>query len=586
MATCRLVATIVTASVCAVTGSGVARADVAGINLGAPVWDGVPADAALQAAIATGAHYVRVNFRLDKWSSPDDTTRYGGKTWFEVYDHVVDSIVAEGLEPYGLLNDELTHGFDRTSWNGAAFEDAYAANAALVIDHFKDRVRVFETLNEPNDWAGGTSARFPAATFARVHARVWDEVRTKHDGDACFAVALVTGPLFSFDDNSSADYLEATILAGRAGGRWATIRSALGHDPVDGVGYHLYVAQASGAPSSDVRVKGGANLDAISAVTSKYGIPGKTWVSEIGWKVPDVDEATQAARLDAMYATLGARTDVQSLMWFTIQDFPGNDWGLFKASGFAPADARPSHARMIAAAIAHAPELAAKAKLALPSSVIVGGSIDATVTVTNLGKSTWTRGAQVRLGAASGCPSAYATNALTWGPLAADVGYAKSSTDARVFLDAGDSIKQGETKVFHVALKAPSTPGRHRFAARMVEEGVAWFGSTAFADVDVTTAAIDAGPDAAVADSAATDAAPDSAFDDSGDASTSSDASLDASLEDGSTATPPGDLSSSGGCGCVDARARPGSATSMALASVALLTLARRRAARGSDRRA
>jgi MYXO-CTERM domain-containing protein len=47
---------------------GEARADVAGLDLGAPVWHGVPAEEALQASIGTGCHS----------SSPDGASRDGG----------------------------------------------------------------------------------------------------------------------------------------------------------------------------------------------------------------------------------------------------------------------------------------------------------------------------------------------------------------------------------------------------------------------------------------------------------------------------------------------------------------------------
>ncbi len=228
-----------------------------------------------------------------------------------------------------------------------------------MIDRYKDRVRVFETINEPNDWAGGTSARVPAAAFARLHARLYDDVKQAHAADACWQVSLLTGPLFSFDDVASADYLDATIASGRGGGRWKALRDALGHDPIDGVGYHLYVAQGSGSPRAQVGIKGSANLDAVRSVLDKYGLGDrKVWVSEIGWRVPDVDEATQADRVDAMFETLGKRADVASLQWFSIQDFPGNAWGLFRADGFAEKDKRPSWARLSAQAKTQEPERA------------------------------------------------------------------------------------------------------------------------------------------------------------------------------------------------------------------------------------
>lgn len=524
------------------------RADVAGINLGAPVWHGVPAEGALVATIGTGAHYVRVNFRLDDWSSPTDATLHGGETWFEVYDHVVDAIVSQGYEVYGLLNDELTTGFSRP-YSSTAFEDAYATNALAVIDRYKDRVRVFETINEPNDWAGGSSSRMPADVFARVHARIYDEVKGKHSGDACWdRIQIVTGPLFSFDDNSSSGYFDSVVSSGRSGGKWAALRSSLGHDPIDGVGYHVYVAQGEGSPDSDVNVKGGANLDAMGAVLSKYGISTKFWVSEIGWEVDAayVTEATQARRLDAAWSTLGARGDVASLQWFTIRDFPGGPFGLFRLAGFTDADKRPSYARFVAQAKSHAPALAAKLAVTLLASVAVGSKVTAHVTARNLGLDAWTESGKVRLGAASGCPSAWATNDWTWDDPGAARGFVKSATDARIFLDPSASIAQGTTTTFDVALTAPSTPGKKRFAVRMVQEGVAWFGSTAWADVDVVAPGSDSGPDASTHDAIFSDSAGDSAAD-ARDASSLDASGGDAGSDGGAVDAGSG---SSGGCAC------------------------------------
>ena len=43
----------------------------------------------------------------------------------------------------------------------------YVQNAVKIVDHFKNRIRVYEIINEPNDWAGGTSARFTPRAYAK-----------------------------------------------------------------------------------------------------------------------------------------------------------------------------------------------------------------------------------------------------------------------------------------------------------------------------------------------------------------------------------------------------------------------------------
>ena len=389
---------------------------------------------------------------------------------------------------YGLLNDELvSSGAPGTT----ELEDSYAANVLAVVDRYKNRVRVWETINEPNNYVEGTSAaRFSAAAFARAHARAYDVVKVQHPGDACWDVKMVTGPLFSFDGTSASDYFDATIAAGRADGPWKAIRDALGHDPIDDVGYHLYVAQGPDSAASEVGASAGANLGAMNGVLAKYGITGKRfWISEIGFRLPLFDEAGQAARLDTTFEALGApaRSDIASIQWFTIADFGGEGWGLYGAS-FAAKDKRPSYDRFVAQAKAFAPPLAARLDVVLPKQAVPGSTVLAKVTATNLGKTTWDAASAIRLGAASGCPSAWSVNDATWS-LAPSDGYATSATDARRFLPAAASVAQGESVVLEVPLVMPvSAGGSQHFAVRMVQEGVAWFGATASADVEVVDA--------------------------------------------------------------------------------------------------
>lgn len=67
-------------------------------------------------------------------------------------------------------------------------------------------------------------------------------------------------------------------------------------------------------------------------------------------------------------------------------------------------------------------------------------------------------------------------------------GYATSALDTRRFLPKGKTVAQGESIVLEIPLAVPISPGKQRFAARMVDEGVAWFGSTASAEVEIVPA--------------------------------------------------------------------------------------------------
>lgn len=448
--------------------SPAAAEPVAGLNMGAPVWNGVLAKDALAASIATGAPQIRVNFRLDKWSAPSDATKHDGRTFFEAYDVVVDAITSQGLEVYGLLSDELV----RIGPKDPGFDDAWVPNALAVVERYRDRVRVWETINEPNNWDETQTPRMPPAAFARAHAKLYGAVKADHAGDPCWDVTLVTGPLFSFDGTTGTDYLAEAIAAGRANGPWKAFVNATGRDPVDGVGYHAYVAQGPGTTS--VAAATNANLDALRAMLSARGLADRrVWLSEVGFRADVLGGEGQAERLDATFDALAARTDVAAAHWFTVADFgAGESWGLF-AGGCAAGQQRPAHARFLARAKRHAPALAARIAVDAPTSVAATAVTPVKVTVTNLGKETWPAGGSVRLGAAAGCPSASAVNELPWAPSAS--GYARSTTDARVPLPR--AVAQGESIVLDVAL-APAASGG-RLAMRMVKEGEAWFGATA-----------------------------------------------------------------------------------------------------------
>jgi len=460
-----------------------AKGQVAGLNLGAPVWNGVVANDAIAATIATGSPHIRVNFRIDNWSSPSDTTKYGGKTFFEVYDGIIDAITSQGLEVYGLLNDEAVSGLGPKD---AGFEAAWVANALAIIDRYKDRVRVWETINEPNNWDETQTARMSAAAFASAHGRLYDAVKVKHPNDACWDVSLVTGPLFSFDGTTATDYLAQTINAGRAGGPWKGVRDALGHDPIDGVGYHVYVAQ--GADSSNAQAAAGvnANLDAVRALLNSTSLGDrKVWLSEVGYRASLLGDQGQADRLDATFVALGARSDVASIQWFTIGDFGGDEtWGLF-ANGFAASEKRTSHARFVANAKTYAAPLGARLAIELPPTAPAGSKVVAKVKATNIGKASWAANGNVRLGAAAGCPSAWATNEIAFD---AAGGYANSPIDARRYLAKGAA--QGETITIDLPLTMPAQTGKKRVAVRMVQEGVAWFGATASGEIEITPSSV------------------------------------------------------------------------------------------------
>ncbi|MEM9554968.1 MAG: NBR1-Ig-like domain-containing protein [Acidobacteriota bacterium] len=101
----------------------------------------------------------------------------------------------------------------------------------------------------------------------------------------------------------------------------------------------------------------------------------------------------------------------------------------------------------------------------LPSSLGCG-TVSATITVENIGNTTWTRAGGYKLGAVGG------TDPFVGG--------------TRVQLPSGVAVGPGQSHTFPLSLTAPGFPGWYETDWKMVREGVAWFGPEIRKDVEVT----------------------------------------------------------------------------------------------------
>jgi PKD repeat protein len=106
----------------------------------------------------------------------------------------------------------------------------------------------------------------------------------------------------------------------------------------------------------------------------------------------------------------------------------------------------------------------------IPATMQVGQSVQLGVTLKNIGSNTWRASSNDRLGAGG-------ENAFIWSAFA-NGGYSNAATDQRVFLSGADAIVTGSAKTFTFSITAPSVAGQYAFSARMVRDGVTWFGDT------------------------------------------------------------------------------------------------------------
>jgi hypothetical protein len=324
-----------------------------------------------------GAAWVRLNFMLGPWSSVDDGTRHNGRTWVETFDALVDGFRARGLQVYGLVGresvrtdldnrldtlfrfpDERMSAADRDAAN--AWVDQYATAFGRIVQHFGNRVAVFESFNEPDDWHGmQPSPELPSPNwinplwFARMLQAVHDKVR----GELGIGgeVKLVSGPLQGLiHGNGAAGYLARTYQAGQQKLRWGRDGRVF---PFDGVGYHLYIVPEFNpdfaAHSREVQSTYRRYVnEMLGVIRNAEGATARKplYISEIGWESNDdndVDLRFQADNLRLALDILAADRDVALGIWFSTEDFAINQgqrqfYGLHRGGNVTPAGRKPA----------------------------------------------------------------------------------------------------------------------------------------------------------------------------------------------------------------------------------------------------
>ncbi|MBL8918254.1 MAG: hypothetical protein JNJ54_05300 [Myxococcaceae bacterium] len=105
-----------------------------------------------------------------------------------------------------------------------------------------------------------------------------------------------------------------------------------------------------------------------------------------------------------------------------------------------------------------------------PATLEPGERAAVSVTVRNTGSTTWTAGADFKLGAVGDEDPLY-------------------RSDVRVFLSEGVRVAKGATVRFEFELDAPAAPGRYDTDWQMVQEHVRWFGAAVKRTVEVKSGA-------------------------------------------------------------------------------------------------
>ena len=123
----------------------------------------------------------------------------------------------------------------------------------------------------------------------------------------------------------------------------------------------------------------------------------------------------------------------------------------------------------------------------VPDVMFCDETVPVHVTVRNTGTASWAGSGEAnlwRLGAGSTGVGCEGDNEFPWSNFAAG-GYSSNPTDQRVYCSA--TVDPDTLHTFTFDVTAPSNPGDAHFSARMVHDGVAWFGD----GLDLTVSVID-----------------------------------------------------------------------------------------------
>jgi hypothetical protein len=302
----------------------------------------------------TCTNWVRVNFILGPWSSPTDSTLYNGKTWAQTYGEIIDKFVARGIKVYGLIGTEaynypagiLEQYPGSNSSLSTAWINGYTANFVSIVNIFKNRVRVFESYNEPNNWTNSNTAIVHPAWFSLMLQEIY--LNTKyfagHNLDTMWQVTLVSGALFTFDLNTGGQYINDTYWYGKNVFAWDWTHQQTGSYPLDGFGQHIYVEQAS---SNVTAVTNAINTNLNDFWNNIYIYETdpnkKIWISEFGWESNVYGQTFQSNNLTTGFNVFQNDVRVGLALWFTLSDFPGGDWGLYLMGNFQAIDQKTAY---------------------------------------------------------------------------------------------------------------------------------------------------------------------------------------------------------------------------------------------------
>ena len=290
------------------------------------------------AALAqAGTGWLRVSMRLIPGHDTWDPVLFG------LYDTAVNNARDAGLQVILLIDGESWRG-GQSAWTANNYEntggdgdndymEGYANQAVVpIVQHFRDRTKIFELWNEPNAWTSnpspgvytGGSFVYPS-NFAALLVDSWVAVHvTNNINDVTLFFGGVfghsIGGVYSYG-RSGAQYIEDTYKIGiNVTGSFTSTLQNYGSYPLDGIGQHIYIDQGGLTTAAHIQ----QYLDWVRQAYTQFegqDTPKKVFITELGWTTKSVSQATQAADLETSFQTIISGAPwVQSTVWFNWQD--------------------------------------------------------------------------------------------------------------------------------------------------------------------------------------------------------------------------------------------------------------------------
>lgn len=214
--------------------------------------------------VAGKTGWIRINMILTSGHTTWHSTELG------YYDTAINNARAAGLQVLILMNNQGWTG-GQSSWNANNYEttggngdNAYVDGwingvVAPIVQHFHDRVKVYEIWNEPSTWSSsstnagvisycGSSYMYPSC-YIWLLSKSW---LAAHVTLGYSDVKIISGGVFGTSalgasdpgGNSGSNYVATFYSKGTnvaIGAPFTTAKNSCGSYPVDGIGQHLYI---------------------------------------------------------------------------------------------------------------------------------------------------------------------------------------------------------------------------------------------------------------------------------------------------------------------------------------------------------